>query len=141
MWLFLFVILIHCIIFFFFFFFFFYFRSNNLGVSRAAVAILFSFCSNTRADYSDYVPQLLRGLIQLFTHTDEEMLKMAWNTLNAVTKVLLHLSLYIYRLYIYISIIFHQIIFVVVVVIIIIIMFASPSLMLFCFCALSLLQQ
>ncbi|XP_068244259.1 stalled ribosome sensor GCN1 [Palaemon carinicauda] len=63
-------------------------KNNNLGVSRAAVALLLAFCSNTRADYSNYVPQLLRGLIQLFIHTDEEMLKTSWNTLNAVTKSL-----------------------------------------------------
>ena len=62
-------------------------RGNNLGVAQAAVALLLAFCSNTRADYSDYVPQLLRGLIHLFTHKDEEMLKTSWLALSAVTKV------------------------------------------------------
>lgn len=62
-------------------------RGNNLGVAQAAVALLLAFCSNTRADYSDYVPQLLRGLIHLFTHKDEDMLKTSWLALSAVTKV------------------------------------------------------
>lgn len=62
-------------------------RGSNLGVAQAAVALLLAFCSNTRADYSDYVPQLLRGLIHLFTHKDEEMLKTSWLALSAVTKV------------------------------------------------------
>lgn len=57
-------------------------------MSRASVALLLAFCSNTRADYSDYVPQLLRGLIHLFTHTDDEIIKTAWLALSAVTKVI-----------------------------------------------------
>lgn len=63
-------------------------KGSNLGVAQAAVALLLAFCSNTRADYSDYVPQLLRGLIHLFTHKDEEILKTSWLALNAVTKSL-----------------------------------------------------
>ncbi|KAK3887663.1 hypothetical protein Pcinc_008247 [Petrolisthes cinctipes] len=63
-------------------------KGSNLGVAQAAVALLLAFCSNTRADYSDYVPQLLRGLIHLFTHTNPEMLKTAWLALSAVTKSL-----------------------------------------------------
>lgn len=63
-------------------------KGSNLGVAQAAVALLLAFCSNTRADYSDYVPQLLRGLIHLFTHKDEEMLKTSWLALSAVTKSL-----------------------------------------------------
>ncbi|XP_037791429.1 eIF-2-alpha kinase activator GCN1-like [Penaeus monodon] len=63
-------------------------KGNNTGMSRASVALLLAFCSNTRADYSDYVPQLLRGLIHLFTHTDDEIIKTAWLALSAVTKSL-----------------------------------------------------
>lgn len=66
----------------------FFCRGNNTGMSRASVALLLAFCSNTRADYSDYVPQLLRGLIHLFTHTDDEIIKTAWLALSAVTKVI-----------------------------------------------------
>lgn len=63
-------------------------KGNNTGMSRASVALLLAFCSNTRADYSDYVPQLLHGLIHLFTHTDDEIIKTAWLALSAVTKSL-----------------------------------------------------
>ncbi|XP_071537961.1 stalled ribosome sensor GCN1 [Panulirus ornatus] len=63
-------------------------KGSNMGVAQAAVALLLAFCSNTRADYSDYVPQLLRGLIHLFTHKDQEILKTSWHALNAVTKSL-----------------------------------------------------
>lgn len=63
-------------------------KGDDVGTARAAVALLLSFCSNTRADYSDYVPQLLRGLINLFTNKDTEILKTAWQALSAVTKSL-----------------------------------------------------
>ena len=53
----------------------------------AAVTILKAFCEQTRVDYSDYVPQLFRGLIHLFTDTDTKVLHASWDCLNAVTKV------------------------------------------------------
>ena len=53
----------------------------------AAVTILKAFCEQTRVDYSDYVPQLFRGLIHLFTDVDVRVLNASWDCLNAVTKV------------------------------------------------------
>ena len=41
----------------------------------------------TYADYSQFVPQLLRSLIQLFGDDDETVVTVAWDALNAVTKV------------------------------------------------------
>ena len=49
-------------------------KSDKLAVRRAAVALLSGFCSHTKADYLHYVPQLLRGLIHLFTDTDPGVL-------------------------------------------------------------------
>ena len=39
-------------------------------------------------DYSEYVPQLIRALILLFTDTDPGVLAEAWAALNSVTKTL-----------------------------------------------------
>lgn len=63
-------------------------KNSNAGEVRAAVSLLVAFCSNTRADYSDHVTQLLRGLLQLFTSSDQATLQAAWAALNAVTKSL-----------------------------------------------------
>lgn len=53
----------------------------------SAVAILHTFCEKSSADYSDYLPQLFRGLIALFTRSSERVLYAAWDCLNAITKV------------------------------------------------------
>ncbi|KAL3857310.1 hypothetical protein ACJMK2_011991 [Sinanodonta woodiana] len=53
---------------------------------RAAVSILQSFCENTKADYADYLPQIFRGLIALFTRSEPEVLDASWECLSAVTK-------------------------------------------------------
>uniref|UniRef100_A0A1B6CCQ0 TOG domain-containing protein n=1 Tax=Clastoptera arizonana TaxID=38151 RepID=A0A1B6CCQ0_9HEMI len=63
-------------------------KSEKVETRRAAVTLLCAFCSNTRADYKQYVPQLLRGLIHLFTDTDREVLQMSWEALYAVSKTL-----------------------------------------------------
>lgn len=62
-------------------------RSEDVGIRRAAATLLCGFCSHTRADYSQYVPQLLRGLIHLFADQDREVLLISWEALGAVTKV------------------------------------------------------
>jgi hypothetical protein len=62
-------------------------RSDKLEVRRSAVTLLCAFCRHTHADYSQYVPQLLRGLIHLFTDSNPDVLQMAWEALSAVTKV------------------------------------------------------
>ena len=46
-------------------------KNRELGQVRASVSLLVAFCSNSRADYSDHVSQLLRGLLQLFTSSGE----------------------------------------------------------------------
>ncbi|XP_065343673.1 stalled ribosome sensor GCN1 isoform X1 [Cloeon dipterum] len=63
-------------------------KSDKAEVRRSAATLLCAFCSNSRADYSQYVPQLLRGLIHLFTDQDKDVLQMSWEALNAVTKTL-----------------------------------------------------
>lgn len=63
-------------------------RSDQVELRKSATTLLCAFCANTRADYSQYVPQLLRGLIHLFTDTDGEVLMMSWEALSAVTKTL-----------------------------------------------------
>jgi hypothetical protein len=55
---------------------------------RGAVTLLHAFCEQTKVDYYEYVPQLIRSLILLFVDTDEGVLQEAWNALNAVTKTL-----------------------------------------------------
>lgn len=68
-------------------------RSEKVEMRRAAVTLLCAFCSHSRADYSQYVPQLLRGLIHLFTDSDREVLQTSWETLSAVTRVSVFLFL------------------------------------------------
>ncbi|XP_076383364.1 lethal (3) 80Fj [Megalopta genalis] len=63
-------------------------RAEDLSRRRSAAALLCAFCRDTRADYSQYVPQLLRGLIHLFTDDDKDVLQMSWEALTAVTKTL-----------------------------------------------------
>lgn len=62
-------------------------RSEKVGMRRAAAILLCAFCMYTRADYSQYIPQLLRGLIHLFTDTDRDVLQISWEALTAVIKV------------------------------------------------------
>ena len=66
---------------------------------RAAVTILHVFCANTKADLTHFVPQLIRGLIHLFMETDEDVLHVAWDCLNAVTKVNIIIIWYISSYY------------------------------------------
>ncbi|XP_039292554.1 eIF-2-alpha kinase activator GCN1 [Nilaparvata lugens] len=63
-------------------------RSERVEMRRASVTLLCSFCSHSRADYSQYVPMLVRGLIHLFTDEDREVLITSWETLAAVTRTL-----------------------------------------------------
>ncbi|CAL7933790.1 unnamed protein product [Xylocopa violacea] len=63
-------------------------KSNDPSKRRSAATLLCAFCRDTRADYSQYVPQLLRGLIHLFTDDDKDVLQMSWEALTAVTKTL-----------------------------------------------------
>ena len=60
---------------------------DQAGLRCAAVTILHSYCELTKADYAEYVPQLFRGLLHLFTDTDDRVLHASWDCLNAVIKV------------------------------------------------------
>jgi len=55
----------------------------------AAVVVLQSFCDRSRADFTDYIPQLLRGVIHMTVDTDQRVLLAAWDCLDSITKVLL----------------------------------------------------
>merc|ERR1719266_100114 len=61
---------------------------GTLTKQRAAITLLASFCKDTKCDFSQYVPQLIRTLILLFTSQDQIVLNQAWNGLNSVTKTL-----------------------------------------------------
>ncbi|QQP36061.1 Uncharacterized protein FKW44_021038 [Caligus rogercresseyi] len=61
-------------------------KSDKLPTKTTAVLLLHAFCSQTKTDILQYVPQLIRSLMHLFTESDEVILQEAWNTLNAVTK-------------------------------------------------------
>ncbi|XP_059612340.1 stalled ribosome sensor GCN1 [Phlebotomus argentipes] len=63
-------------------------KSNQADVRRAAATLLCAFCTHSPGDYSQYVPQLLRGLMQLLADTDRDVLQRSWEALNAVTKTL-----------------------------------------------------
>merc|ERR1719180_338029 len=65
-----------------------YCRSQDSVTRRGAVTLLHAFCDQTKVDYSEFVPQLIRALILLFTDTDAGVLSEAWAALNAVTKTL-----------------------------------------------------
>lgn len=62
-------------------------RNENADQRRAAATLLCAFCANSKAQYTNHVPQLFRGLIHLCTDSDKDILHMAWEALNAVTKV------------------------------------------------------
>ena len=46
-------------------------KAKDIGLKRAAVTLLHAFCAQTKADYSQYVPQLIRATIMLFTEEDQ----------------------------------------------------------------------
>lgn len=56
------------------------------GMRRAAVSLMHTFCQETKADYSQFIPALFRGMINLMNDSDELVVEMSWNALNAVTK-------------------------------------------------------
>ena len=49
-------------------------KSRDAVTRRGAVTLLAAFCDQTKVDISEYVPQLLRSLILLFTDTDKGVL-------------------------------------------------------------------
>nr|XP_018901965.1 PREDICTED: eIF-2-alpha kinase activator GCN1 [Bemisia tabaci] len=63
-------------------------KSEKIEACRSAVTLLCAFCTHTKADYTIFVPQLLRGLIHLMTSSDQDVLMMSWEALNSVIKTL-----------------------------------------------------
>lgn len=63
-------------------------KSEQTEVRRAAATLLCAFCTHSPGDYSQYIPQLLRGLLRLLADTDKDVLQRSWDALNAVTKTL-----------------------------------------------------
>ena len=61
-------------------------KAGDVGLRRGGVTLLHCFCAQTKVDYSQYVPQLIRAFILLFTESDAIVLQEAWNGLGAVTK-------------------------------------------------------
>ena len=51
------------------------------------MSLLHTFCQETKADYSQFIPALFRGIIHLMNDSDELVVDMSWNALSAVTKV------------------------------------------------------
>lgn len=63
-------------------------KSDNSETRKAAATLLCAFCTHSPGDYSQYVPQLLRGLLRLLADSDRDVLQRSWDALNAVTKTL-----------------------------------------------------
>lgn len=63
-------------------------KSSDAASMKAAATLLSVFCTHSPGDYSQYVPQLLRGLLRLFADSDKEILQRSWDALNAVIKTL-----------------------------------------------------
>ncbi len=63
-------------------------KSKQIETKKAAATLLSAFCLNSPGDYSNYIQQLLHGLLLLMAEQDKEILIRAWDALNAVTKTL-----------------------------------------------------
>lgn len=63
-------------------------KSDQTNTRRSAAILLCAFCTHTPGDYSQYVPQLLRGLLRLLADSDKDVLIRSWEALSAVTKTL-----------------------------------------------------
>ncbi|XP_050089217.1 eIF-2-alpha kinase activator GCN1 [Anopheles aquasalis] len=63
-------------------------KSDKAETRKAAATLLCAFCTHSPGDYSQYVPQLFRGLLRLLADSDRDVLQRSWDALNAVTKTL-----------------------------------------------------
>lgn len=62
-------------------------NSDKAHLRRAAVTILRAYCEDTKANYTDLLPQLIRSLLHLLADSNVNVLVAAWECLNAITKV------------------------------------------------------
>ena len=62
-------------------------KSQDVKVRRAAVMLIHAYSCQAR-NISPYVSSLLRGLIFLFTDTQEDVLSLVWEAINSITKSL-----------------------------------------------------
>lgn len=63
-------------------------KPTALDTRKASSQLLCAFCTHSPGNYSQYVSQLLRGLLKLLADSDRDVLQRAWDALNAVTKTL-----------------------------------------------------
>ncbi|CAG2122279.1 unnamed protein product, partial [Medioppia subpectinata] len=61
-------------------------RNESSTIRRSSVLLLFAYCSQSKANISSNLSQLIRGLILLFTDSNEQVLNQSWEALNAITK-------------------------------------------------------
>lgn len=64
-----------------------YLKPEKAELKRATVTLLSLFCMHTKADIEPYMSQLIRGLFQLMTDTDEVILNLVAEGLGAIIKV------------------------------------------------------
>ncbi|OUM57069.1 hypothetical protein PIROE2DRAFT_49018, partial [Piromyces sp. E2] len=60
-------------------------RDSHVTKCKSGCYCLEVFCSETHADLSMYIPDLLNVLINLLNHRDDEVVEVSWKTLAAVT--------------------------------------------------------
>ncbi|ORX50637.1 ARM repeat-containing protein [Piromyces finnis] len=60
-------------------------RDTHVTKCKSGCYCLEVFCSETHADLSMYIPDLLNVLINLLNHKDDEIVEISWKTLSAVT--------------------------------------------------------
>ncbi|XP_028418070.1 LOW QUALITY PROTEIN: eIF-2-alpha kinase activator GCN1-like, partial [Dendronephthya gigantea] len=63
-----------------------YCKDETISIRKAALNLLHSYCTSTKADLSQYTPALLHSIISRFNDSDHEVVEISWNALNAVTK-------------------------------------------------------
>jgi len=60
-------------------------RDTHVNKCKSGCYCLEVFCSETHADISMYIPDLINVLVNLLNHRDDEVVEVSWKTLNAVT--------------------------------------------------------
>lgn len=61
---------------------------EKINARLAALDMLTWFCSKTEADYSDYLDELTKSLLNMFADKNESLLGKAWSCFNAVVEQL-----------------------------------------------------